>query len=442
MRYDLRSYTGFDDRISDFSNRPNEFIAEQIMALAQAKGEAFFSKDFLFDLRLLRKPTALEVLTAFAEHMAKDKETMRFYVRAVADTYINIMNKDTNRPKEVEMAKQYIATIKVMWERWLLQGAKPIVLNIVSDSKMETVVRDMQLISAATGLRDQGIKDQVSEFLSQNPDELVGKIAKEVGSASRAVASFYAMRRIKSQELLYHLEQGRKFAPNFFSVSKGIKIKFSDGLIINFSKPHTDYVTVSITANLNAGQKKELFSQIAKAIGVKSPDAAMLSPYQGSDSFGASEAFKIYAHLIDTKTGDSFVSSDLDVIIKKGPLRTRAVGILSKVGLVVKKSEGVWGLMRVDKNSAYELLVGKDKAMASLVRGQVDFKKAPGGIDLNAKHMGLDIVKETEGVTARFNPDIVAEFRRGDFLGIVPVIIRITPISNLLPLLGIEANPN
>jgi len=69
--------------------------------------------------------------------------------------------------------------------------------------------------------------------------------------------------------------------------------------------------------------------------------------------------------------------------------------------------------------------VSLDKAMNDL-----------GGISLNAKNMGLDITKEGQGIDMKFDPAMIAEFQRGDFSGIVPVIIRITPLRSALPLLG------
>ncbi len=63
-----------------------------------------------------------------------------------------------------------------------------------------------------------------------------------------------------------------------------------------------------------------------------------------------------------------------------------------------------------------------------------------GGIDLNAKNMGLDVTKDGNGVEIKFDPAMVAEFQQGDFSGIVPVIIRITPIDNVLPILGLQVN--
>jgi hypothetical protein len=74
----------------------------------------------------------------------------------------------------------------------------------------------------------------------------------------------------------------------------------------------------------------------------------------------------------------------------------------------------------------------------SLIRFTDKTVKEVGGIDLNARHMNLDIAKDGKGVEIKFDPAVIAQFRQGNFSGIVPVIIRITPVVNLLPLLGIS----
>ena len=43
-------------------------------------------------------------------------------------------------------------------------------------------------------------------------------------------------------------------------------------------------------------------------------------------------------------------------------------------------------------------------------------------------------------VEMKFAPGMIEQFRRGDFTGIVPVIINITPITSALPILGMAAS--
>ncbi len=77
-----------------------------------------------------------------------------------------------------------------------------------------------------------------------------------------------------------------------------------------------------------------------------------------------------------------------------------------------------------------------DAAMKASIQSS-QLNASPGGIDLNAKNMGLDVAKEGSGVDIKFDPAMVAEFQRGDFSGIAPLIIRIVPITSALPILGL-----
>ncbi|MBF0522342.1 MAG: hypothetical protein HQL24_04710 [Candidatus Omnitrophica bacterium] len=78
-----------------------------------------------------------------------------------------------------------------------------------------------------------------------------------------------------------------------------------------------------------------------------------------------------------------------------------------------------------------QFLESHDKAM------NADMKN-PGGIDLNAKNLQMNISKDGKGVEFKFDPAMVEQFKLGDFTGVIPVIIRITPISSPFPLLGLE----
>ncbi|MFH0753036.1 MAG: hypothetical protein V2A70_00550 [Candidatus Omnitrophota bacterium] len=61
-----------------------------------------------------------------------------------------------------------------------------------------------------------------------------------------------------------------------------------------------------------------------------------------------------------------------------------------------------------------------------------------GGIDLKSRNMNLDVTKDGKGVEMKFDPAMMEQFKNGDFKGIVPVIINITPITSALPLLGMN----
>ena len=59
-------------------------------------------------------------------------------------------------------------------------------------------------------------------------------------------------------------------------------------------------------------------------------------------------------------------------------------------------------------------------------------KNIKGGVDLNARHMGLDVARDGKGVEMELDPAMIADFQRGDFSGVVPFIIRITPVQDPL----------
>ena len=51
--------------------------------------------------------------------------------------------------------------------------------------------------------------------------------------------------------------------------------------------------------------------------------------------------------------------------------------------------------------------------------------------------MGLDVAKDGKGVEIKYDAAMVAEFQRGDFTGVVPVIMGIRAIPSALPILGL-----
>ncbi|MEI8012987.1 MAG: hypothetical protein WCI27_11020, partial [Candidatus Omnitrophota bacterium] len=69
-----------------------------------------------------------------------------------------------------------------------------------------------------------------------------------------------------------------------------------------------------------------------------------------------------------------------------------------------------------------------------------DKAMTPGGIDLNARNMGLDVDKDGKGVDMKFDPAMIAEFQQGNFTGVEGIILRIVPLQSPLPILGLDAN--
>jgi hypothetical protein len=71
---------------------------------------------------------------------------------------------------------------------------------------------------------------------------------------------------------------------------------------------------------------------------------------------------------------------------------------------------------------------------AGLTPGDAAMKN-PGGIDLNAQQMQL--TEQGQKVDMTFDPTMLEQFKSGDFTGLTPVILNITPITNIKPLLGL-----
>jgi len=83
-----------------------------------------------------------------------------------------------------------------------------------------------------------------------------------------------------------------------------------------------------------------------------------------------------------------------------------------------------------------EKYLERNHAMISQISTMVP--NPPGGIDLNGQNLRMDVTQDEHGMTMHFDPAMLEEFKKGDFSGISPVILRITPISDILPLLGIK----
>ncbi len=62
----------------------------------------------------------------------------------------------------------------------------------------------------------------------------------------------------------------------------------------------------------------------------------------------------------------------------------------------------------------------------------------PGGIDLNATDLGMDIVRESGPIDMPLDPAMVASFEKGDFAGVEGIIVKILPIDSLWSTLGLS----
>jgi len=76
----------------------------------------------------------------------------------------------------------------------------------------------------------------------------------------------------------------------------------------------------------------------------------------------------------------------------------------------------------------FDVTVIANAAMAAPVRKVADHVE--GGIDLNSRNLQMDINGET--IDLNFDRAMVVQFQRGDFSGVMPIIIQISPIQNPL----------
>lgn len=106
--------------------------------------------------------------------------------------------------------------------------------------------------------------------------------------------------------------------------------------------------------------------------------------------------------------------------IRKDPIRRSYVREIIK--LLEKLHKDPKSYMEKEKKNGHD----QDRAMA------------PGGIDLNANNLSLEMAPGSEEVA--LNPDfaMIEELKNEYFRGFVPVITQITPLKSVLPLLGLE----
>ncbi len=80
--------------------------------------------------------------------------------------------------------------------------------------------------------------------------------------------------------------------------------------------------------------------------------------------------------------------------------------------------------------------VRKNEESGEVDKATVSTPKKYGGIDLNSKNIQMDVYGDK--IDIKFDPAMIAQFKSGDFSGVHPVIINITPILSIFPLLGLK----
>ena len=77
--------------------------------------------------------------------------------------------------------------------------------------------------------------------------------------------------------------------------------------------------------------------------------------------------------------------------------------------------------------------MGSDKSAIAQV-------KAPGGIDLNTSNgMQWKVSKDGKGVEMNIDPAMIERIRREGIDSLSPVILRMTPVTSIWSLMGLQA---
>ncbi len=92
-----------------------------------------------------------------------------------------------------------------------------------------------------------------------------------------------------------------------------------------------------------------------------------------------------------------------------------------------------------ENNKAENINTNVSSGLASRSNIVRDYSEGlQGGINLNPQAMGMDIAKDGNGVELAFDPAMAAQFKQGDFAGVVPVILSITSVKDPLAALGLS----
>ncbi|MBF0479306.1 MAG: hypothetical protein HQL26_07460 [Candidatus Omnitrophica bacterium] len=193
---------------------------------------------------------------------------------------------------------------------------------------------------------------------------------------------------------------------------------------------------------------------------------------QPAENIGQAQDFNDWVSLKDLKESIEIPFTDLDFDVNDGvvaefrnnvtgeimqfkPSREEKNGMLwIPVGMAGLENTMSWQSIPASPSALYLDFHGIDADLVKIKSGQTwssessvrfvnkaaakgDEAMVNGGIDLNAKNMGLDISKEGKGVQMTVDPAMVAEFQKGNFTGVEGIILRIIPIQSPLPIMGL-----
>ena len=220
---------------------------------------------------------------------------------------------------------------------------------------------------------------------------------------------------LKAVKLLISLNKQLKLIP---LIGKGISREMLEDLL---NKPQVIALRIEATKpgsnnGLGTPTDKEQVQRVIHWAREIRPDAQLIAECGIGKPEDAKEAMAMGFNAVLVNAA---ITQSID------PVAT-AVAFSNAVGGSTK----VVALTSVNKRSVNNSL-HVSKAMAASVL-------TPGGIDLNAKHLGLDVENENDNFKMKLNLAMIAEFKRGNFSGIVPIIIRITMITSPLTSLGME----
>jgi CheY-like chemotaxis protein len=88
------------------------------------------------------------------------------------------------------------------------------------------------------------------------------------------------------------------------------------------------------------------------------------------------------------------------------------------------------------KSSLEDVIINLAQTM---IQKNTDKAMSPGGIDMNAGNMSMN--ESGEQAKIEFDRTMIEQFKSGDFTGLTPVILNLTPIMNIKPLLGLTSDP-
>jgi len=136
-----------------------------------------------------------------------------------------------------------------------------------------------------------------------------------------------------------------------------------------------------------------------------------------------------------SRTVQDYLIADTKASLQNTGKYNKYLSILDKIGSVADKDNQAMSAGKIWKWVALGTMPSSEINHAMAHHGVDKSPFNPGGIDLNARNMGLDVTQEGNNIEMKFNPAMVAEFRKGNFTGVEGIILKITSIDSPLSIL-------